>query len=68
VGREVWLLAVSTDPALPAGFELPFAKTAEYLGNGLARRLVRAQRRTVRGSRIGELAEALGRAAAKDTG
>jgi multimeric flavodoxin WrbA len=31
-GREVWLLAVGSDPALPSGFELPFAETARYLG------------------------------------
>ncbi len=30
-GREVWLLAAGTDPALPEGFEVPFAKTAQYL-------------------------------------
>ena len=30
-GREVWLLAVGTDPALPLGFEAPFEMTARYL-------------------------------------
>ena len=30
-GREVWLLAVGSDPALPLGFEKPFAMTADYL-------------------------------------
>ena len=31
-GREVWLLAVGTDPRLPEGFERPFEMTAAYLG------------------------------------
>lgn len=30
-GREMWMLAVGSDPALPAGFEEPFRLTAEYL-------------------------------------
>lgn len=30
-GRDVWLLAVGTDPALPQGFERPFQMTADYL-------------------------------------
>jgi multimeric flavodoxin WrbA len=29
-GRNVWLLATGTDQALPAGFEQPFASTAQY--------------------------------------
>ena len=31
-GRDVWLLAVGSDPALPVGFEKPFEMTAGYLG------------------------------------
>ncbi len=31
-GRDVWLLAAGTDPALPERFEVPFARTAHYLG------------------------------------
>jgi putative NADPH-quinone reductase len=30
-GRDVWMLAVGTDPALPDGFERPFEMTAHYL-------------------------------------
>lgn len=30
-GRDVWLLAAGTDPKLPEGFEVPFARTAQYL-------------------------------------
>lgn len=29
-GRQVWLLAVGTDPEAPAGFEVPFRSTAGY--------------------------------------
>lgn len=31
-GRHVWLLANGTDPDLPEGFEVPFRRTATYLG------------------------------------
>lgn len=31
-GRQVWLLAVGTDAALPPGFDEPFRRTAAYLG------------------------------------
>ena len=31
-GRDVWLLATGTDPAMPAGFAEPFRLTAEYFG------------------------------------
>ena len=30
-GRELWMLAVGTDPELPRGFETPFRATAAYL-------------------------------------
>lgn len=29
-GRDVWLIATGTDPDLPDGFTVPFARTAEY--------------------------------------
>ena len=29
-GRQVWLVATGTDPALPEGFDVPFARTAEW--------------------------------------
>jgi len=29
-GRNVWVLATGTDEKLPAGFGVPFQKTAEY--------------------------------------
>ena len=29
-GRDVWLIATGTDPDLPEGFAVPFARTAEY--------------------------------------
>ena len=31
-GRDVWVIATGTDPDLPDGFEIPFARTAEYFG------------------------------------
>ena len=31
-GRDVWLLAVGSDPELPKGFDQPFERTAGYLG------------------------------------
>jgi multimeric flavodoxin WrbA len=31
-GKNVWLLASGTENALPDGFEVPFARTAEYFG------------------------------------
>lgn len=31
-GRDMWLLATGTDPELPDGFTVPFARTAEYFG------------------------------------
>lgn len=31
-GRRVWLLATGTDPELPAGFDVPFMRTAAYFG------------------------------------
>lgn len=30
--RQIWVLAVGTGPALPEGFDIPFASTAGYLG------------------------------------
>lgn len=30
-GKRLWLLAVGADPAIPPGFEVPFASTADYL-------------------------------------
>lgn len=30
-GRDMWMLAVGTDPELPDGFETPFRETAAYL-------------------------------------
>ncbi len=32
-GKGFWLIASGTDLALPEGFEVPFARTAEYFGN-----------------------------------
>ena len=29
-GRDIWLVATGTDPELPDGFEVPFARTADY--------------------------------------
>ena len=29
-GRQMWLIATGTDPALPDGFTEPFARTADY--------------------------------------
>lgn len=31
-GRDVWMIATGTDAALPDGFAVPFARTAEYFG------------------------------------
>jgi putative NADPH-quinone reductase len=31
-GKQVWLLASGTEVVLPDGFEVPFARTAEYFG------------------------------------
>lgn len=31
-GRSVWLLATGTDEDMPAGFQEPFVRTAEYFG------------------------------------
>jgi multimeric flavodoxin WrbA len=31
-GREAWLLTTGTDPRLPAGFSVPFARTAAHFG------------------------------------
>ena len=31
-GKSVWLVATGTDPDLPQGFEVPFARTADYFG------------------------------------
>ena len=30
-GKSVWMIATGSDPELPEGFEIPFARTAEYL-------------------------------------
>jgi putative NADPH-quinone reductase len=30
-GRDIWMLAVGADPELPAGFDVPFRMTADYL-------------------------------------
>jgi multimeric flavodoxin WrbA len=30
--KQVWLIATGTDDALPEGFEIPFARTADYFG------------------------------------
>jgi multimeric flavodoxin WrbA len=32
VGKPVWLIATGTEPELPEGFEVPFRRTADYLG------------------------------------
>ncbi len=29
-GRDIWVIATGTDPELPDGFAVPFARTAEY--------------------------------------
>lgn len=29
-GKSVWVIATGTEPVLPEGFEVPFARTAEY--------------------------------------
>jgi multimeric flavodoxin WrbA len=29
-GKPVWVIATGTEPVLPEGFEVPFARTAEY--------------------------------------
>lgn len=31
-GKQVWVVACGTDPALPEGFESPFRQTCDYLG------------------------------------
>ncbi len=31
-GKKVAMLSVGTDPEIPEGFEIPFSRTAEYLG------------------------------------
>lgn len=31
-GKDVWLIATGTEPALPDGFEVPFSRTAAYFG------------------------------------
>lgn len=31
-GRQVWVMATGVEPALPDGFEVPFARTADYFG------------------------------------
>jgi hypothetical protein len=31
-GKDVWLLASGSEVMLPDGFEVPFARTAEYFG------------------------------------
>jgi len=31
-GKSLWLIATGTDTELPQGFEVPFARTAEYFG------------------------------------
>ena len=31
-GRQVWLIATGTEDFLPEGFEVPFARTAQYFG------------------------------------
>jgi multimeric flavodoxin WrbA len=31
-GKPVWLIVTGTDPDLPAGFEVPFRRTADYFG------------------------------------
>lgn len=31
-GKQVWVIATGTEPALPEGFEIPFSRTAEYFG------------------------------------
>lgn len=31
-GKQVWVIATGTEHALPEGFEVPFARTADYFG------------------------------------
>jgi multimeric flavodoxin WrbA len=31
-GKSLWIIATGTDPELPQGFEVPFARTADYFG------------------------------------
>jgi multimeric flavodoxin WrbA len=31
-GKQVWVIASGTEPELPEGFEIPFARTAAYFG------------------------------------
>lgn len=31
-GKSTWLMATGTDPELPLGFEVPFARTSDYFG------------------------------------
>ena len=31
-GKPVWIIATGTEEILPEGFEVPFARTAEYFG------------------------------------
>ena len=31
-GKQVWMIATGTEPELPEGFEVPFARTAGYFG------------------------------------
>ena len=33
-GKELWMLASGTERALPEGFEVPFARTAQYFNVG----------------------------------
>jgi putative NADPH-quinone reductase len=58
-GREVWLLVVGTDPALPAGFELPFARTAEYLAMDWSGAFYVRSGKATETNQIARLAEAL---------
>jgi len=46
-GKQVLLLATGTDEALPAGFEEPFRRTAQYFGMTFAATLYHSQKRPV---------------------
>jgi multimeric flavodoxin WrbA len=59
-GKDVWLLAVGTDPALPEGFERPFEMTAGYLGMSWRGGFYVRSGKTPDRRAISELATALG--------
>ena len=58
-GREIWLLAVGSDPDLPPGFEQPFAMTAGCFAMVWRGSFYVRSGRSRSGSQIGALADAL---------